>query len=235
MRIDEHRPASALAIFAHPDDPEVSCGGTLATWSRAGAEVHIAIVHRGEKGSHDAATDSDGLAARRGDEVAAAAAVLGARGVHLLGYPDGESENDPRLRRELVALVRRLRPEAVICPDPTALFFGDSYVNHRDHRVCGYAVLDAVAPAAASPLYFPDAGAAHQVAALYLAGSLAPDTAVSITDVLDVKVAALACHRSQLGDTEAFANELVRGRAAEAARGLGLRHAETFRVLRLAG
>ena len=234
VRIDEHRPTSALAVFAHPDDPEVSCGGTLATWSRAGASVHIAIVNRGDKGSVDPTTDPVALATQRSGEVAAASTLLGAQGVHLFGYPDGESENDLDLRRCLVELVRRLRPEVVICPDPTALFFGDSYVNHRDHRVCGYAVLDAVAPAAASPLYFPDAGAAHQVAALYLAGSLEPDTAVAISDVLDVKVAALACHRSQLEGTGAFVDELVTARAAEAGRRLGLKHAETFRVVRLA-
>jgi len=138
-----------------------------------------------------------------------------------------------------VAIVRRLRPEVVVGPDPTALYFGDGWVNHRDHRVCGFAVLDAVAPAAASPRYFPEAGPPHQVQALYLTGTLQPDTAVAITDVLDVKARALACHRSQLGGladgSGELVHELVEQRAVEAGRALGIPHAETFRVLRLAG
>jgi LmbE family N-acetylglucosaminyl deacetylase len=234
VKLDAHVPASVLAVFAHPDDPEASCGGTLAAWARAGARVEVAIVNRGDKGSADPATDPDELATRRAGEVAEAAAVLGVRAVHLLGRPDGESENDLALRAELVALVRAVRPEVIICPDPTARFFGDSYVNHRDHRVCGDAVLDAVAPAAASPLYFPQAGPPHQVPLVYLAGSLEPDTAVGITAVLDAKVAALACHRTQLAEAGAYVGELVAARAAEAARGVGVKHAETFRVLRLA-
>ena len=59
-------------------------------------------------------------------------------------------------------------PRWSCAPTPTALYFGDGWVNHRDHRVCGFAVLDAVAPAAASPHYFPDAGPPHQVRAVYL-------------------------------------------------------------------
>jgi LmbE family N-acetylglucosaminyl deacetylase len=239
IRLDRHQPASALAIYAHPDDPEVSCGGTLARWARDGAVVHLAIVNRGEKGAADPGVGPDALAARRAEEVAAAAAVLGLAGCELLGLPDGESENDLALRARLVGIVRRVRPEVVVCPDPAALYFGDGWVNHRDHRVCGFAVLDAVAPAAASPRYFPDAGPPHQVRAVYLSGTLEPDTAVAITDVLEVKAAALACHRSQLGGlgegSGELVHELVEQRAAEAGRALGVRHAETFRVLRLTG
>ncbi len=104
----------------------------------------------------------------------------GWRRIELLGYPDGESENDLGLRAQLVEMVRRLRPDTVVCPDPTALYFGAGYVNHRDHRICGFAVLDTVAPAAASPLYFPDRGPPHQVQRVYLSGTLNPDTAIDI-------------------------------------------------------
>jgi LmbE family N-acetylglucosaminyl deacetylase len=107
-------------------------------------------------------------------------------------------------------------------------------VNHRDHRVCGYATLDAVAPAAASPLYFPDLGPAHQVGQVYLSGTLDPDTAVDIGAVLERKSQALACHRSMVGEEREWVTELVAQRSADAGRVLGLRHAEVFRVLRLA-
>ena len=234
LRRDQHHPPSALAVFAHPDDPEVSCAGTLAGWVDAGAVVHLVIVNRGEKGSADETMDPERLAGVRAGEVNAAAAVLGLAGVTLFGLPDGETENDLALRRRLVEVLRAVRPEAVICPDPTAVYFGDHYVNHRDHRIVGFAVLDAVAPAAASPLYFPDSGAAHRVTRLYLSGTLEPDTAVDITATLDRKARALACHRTQLGDDTTWVADLVAQRAADAGRGAGLRAAEAFRVLRLA-
>ena len=235
MRTDKTVPASALAVYAHPDDPEVSCGGTLARWVEAGAVAHLVVVNRGEKGTAAVGTDADVLAGARAEEVSAAAAVLGLSSFELLGYPDGESENDLDLRARLVEVVRRLRPDTVVCPDPTALYFGAGYVNHRDHRVCGYAVLDAVAPAAASPLYFPDRGAPHQVRRVYLSGTLHPDTAVDISGVLERKSQALACHRSQVGEEREWVAELVAQRSADAGRQPGLRHAELFRVLRLAG
>ena len=81
---------------------------------------------------------------------------LGLAGHFHLDYGDGELVDDRRLRGEIVRHVRELRPEVVLCPDPTAVFFGDSYFNHRDHRVTGWATLDAVAPAAGNPHYFPE-------------------------------------------------------------------------------
>lgn len=233
MIVDRSIPSSVLAVYAHPDDHEVSCGGTLAAWSAAGARVEVVIMHRGEKGSADPTIDPEALAATRAAEVDAAAGVLGIAAVHSFGLADGESENDLALRARLVAVIRRQRPEVVVCPDPTALFFGDGYVNHRDHRVCGYATLDAVTPAAASPHYFPDAGPAHHVQRIYLTGTLEPDTAIDITSQLARKVAAVACHASQLGAGGEWVHELVEHRAGEAGAQVGLRHAELFRLIRL--
>jgi LmbE family N-acetylglucosaminyl deacetylase len=231
--IEHAAPATALAVFAHPDDPEVSCGGTLARWTAAGADVHLVIANRGDKGSADPGTDPDALARQRAKEVEAAARVLGLAGVELLGYPDGEIANDLDLRERLVTALRRLRPEAVIAPDPTAVFFGDSYVNHRDHRELGWAVLDSLVPAA-SPLYFPAAGPAHQVGLVLLSGTLEADAWVDVTDVIDRKVQAVACHHSRLGEDPALVSDLIEHRAVEEGRRAGLDHAEGFRRLRLA-
>jgi LmbE family N-acetylglucosaminyl deacetylase len=224
-------PATALAVYAHPDDPEVSCGGTLARWAAAGATVHVVICCQGDKGSSDPDQEPAALAVTRADEVARAAAALGLAGYHLLGYPDGEVEDGTELRGRLVALIRDLRPEAVVCPDPTASFFGSRYVNHRDHRVVGWATLDAVAPAAWSPLYFPHAGAPHRVPAVYLSGTLEPDAWVDVTGTIDVKAEALLCHDSQLGEGGEWLRTVVRDRAEEAGRAAGVRYAEGFRVL----
>ncbi|HVF74395.1 MAG TPA: PIG-L family deacetylase [Acidimicrobiales bacterium] len=226
-------PARALAVYAHPDDPEVSCGGTLARWAAAGAEVHVVVVGQGDKGSSDPAADPAALAQRRAAEAAAAAAVLGLAGHQLLGIPDGEVDNTAELRRALVGIVRDIRPEIVVCPDPTAVFFGRRYFNHRDHRELGWATLDAVAPAAASPHYFPDAGAAHQVEAVYLSGTLEPDAWIDISDAVDRKAEALMCHESQLGEPGEWLRQVVRQRAEEAGRQAGVDYAEGFRLLRL--
>lgn len=231
--IDASVPGRVLAVYAHPDDPDVAAGGTLAAWAAAGAAVEVVICADGDKGSTDPAADPAALVERRRAEVAAAGAVLGVRTHHWLGHPDGALEDGADLRAELVALIRAVRPDAVVGPDPTAVFFGASYVNHRDHRAVGWAVLDAVAPAAANPHYFPAAGDAHAVADLWLSGTLEPDTWVDITASIDTKAAAIACHTSQTGEPGEWLRDVVRQRAEEAGRQAGVRHAEAFRRLRL--
>lgn len=199
------------------------------------------VCTRGDKGSPDPATDPDELAARREAEVAEAAAVLGLAGCLGLGVDDGALSDSDQVRRRLVEAVRRVRPEAVVCPDPTAVLFGDTYVNHRDHRMAGWAVLDAVSPAAANPHYFPGAGAPHAVASVLLSGTLEPNVWVDVTDTLDVKVAALLCHRSQFaaatagheGGTPDWFRSVVRQRAADGGQLAGVRYAEGFRRLTL--
>src|SRR5207253_3020542 len=131
--IHDDVPERVLAIYAHPDDPEISAGGTLARWADAGAEVHLVVTTRGDKGTNDPDADLDALAQLRVEETAAAARVLGIADHHHLDHPDGEVADDRSLRLELVRLIRSVRPDAVCCPDPTAVFFGAAYVNHRDH------------------------------------------------------------------------------------------------------
>lgn len=232
-QIEASIPARTLAIYAHPDDPEVSCGGTLARWAAAGSEVHLVVANRGDKGSADPATDPDSLAEHRAAEVHRSVEVLGLSDVELLGYPDGELDDDAELRARLVATIRRLRPDAVVAPDPTAVFFGEAYVNHRDHRQLGWAVLDSLVPAA-SPLYHPEAGPAHHVALVMLSGTLEPNAWVDIGEHLDQKVAAVACHRTRVGSDPDLVQAVLAERAAEEGRRCGLLHAEAFRRLRLA-
>jgi LmbE family N-acetylglucosaminyl deacetylase len=171
--------------------------------------------------------------------VAAAADVLGLAGHTHLGTGDGELENTAQVRERIVATVRRVRPEVLVCPDPTAVFFGDTYFNHRDHRVAGWAALDAVSPAAGSPHYFPDAGPVHAVGEVLLSGTLEPNGWVDVTATMDVKVRALLCHESQLkaaafgheGGAAEWLGSLLRQRAEEGGRLAGVRYAEGFRRL----
>ena len=228
-------PGRALAVYAHPDDPEVSCGATLARWARAGAEVHVLVCTLGEKGSADPATDPAQLARRRADEMAAATEVLGLAGREQLPVGDGELENNFALLAGIVAAVRRVRPDVVVCPDPTAVFFGETYFNHADHRVVGWATLDAVSPAAGNPHYFPDAGPAHPVTSVLLSGTLEPNVWVDVDATLDAKVEAVLCHRSQLEEAGEWFGAALRQRAEDGGEVAGVRYAEGFRRLSLGG
>jgi LmbE family N-acetylglucosaminyl deacetylase len=226
-------PDRVLAIYAHPDDPDVSCGGTLARFARQGAEVHVVLCTNGDKGTTDPTVDPGQLAERRAAECDEAARLLGLTDQHVLGYRDGELVDDEAFRAELVGWIRRLRPNMVLCPDPTAVFFGEDYFNHRDHRTVGFAVLDALSPAAALPLYFPEAGPVHQVETALLSGTLEPTVWVDVSDTIEDKAAAVVCHRSQFADDGEWAATAVRTRAAEDGRRAGVAFAEGFRRLRL--
>lgn len=235
MRTLSSRPQVALAVYAHPDDADVAAGGTMALWSEQGCELHLVVVCDGAKGSHVAHTSGSDLRDVRRHELHTAAKILGVHEVHCLEVPDGGVTNSDELRGQLVALVRRLKPSIVLGPDPTATFFGGVYVNHRDHRETGWALLDAVAPAAAMPLYYPEAGPAHQVETLLLSGTHEPDVAVDIASSVSTKVAAVLAHESQTGSDIEGISDVVRTRAAQAARPLGLAFAEAFRCVDLAG
>ncbi len=226
-------PARAVAIYAHPDDADVSCGGTLASWSAGGCAVRLVVCADGDKGAARGVEDARSLVEARRKEVAAAARELGIVAVDHLGRPDGEVENDLELRRDLVRVIRDARPEVVVCPDPTAVFFGSHYVNHHDHRSVGWAALDAVTPAAGSPLYFPGAGDPWSVRDILLSGSLEPDVAVDVSASVGRKAAAIRCHLSQLGEDGEWFGEAVRERAADAGRESGVSFAETFRRVAL--
>jgi LmbE family N-acetylglucosaminyl deacetylase len=227
-------PASAVAIYAHPDDPVISCGGTLARWAAAGSVIHVVICTSGDKGATDPDVDVDALVARRVGEAERSVEVVAAKGLHFLGRLDGEIENDIALRRELVQIIRDLRPEAIVAPDPLAVFFGEHHYNHRDHRAVGWAALDAAAPAAASPLYFRGAGVAHQVSAAYLSGSLEPNVWVDVSSTMDRKIEAVSCHLSQLAEAGDWLASALRDGAQLSGQEVDVAYAEPFRRIWLA-
>jgi LmbE family N-acetylglucosaminyl deacetylase len=238
VALAEDTPARALAVYAHPDDSEAAAGGTLAKWTSAGAEVWLLVVARGEKGTLDPDADLDALAEQRVRETADAAKLLGFTDHFHLGYDDGEVPDDQELRGAIVRKIRELRPDVVLCPDPTSVLFGDGYFNHHDHRVTGWATLDAVASAAANPHYFPDQVReglpVHQPHAVYLTGTLEPNTWIDIGDTLERKIDALFCHTSRLDDSEEWFRQFLRDRAEDASRATGARYTESFRRLNFA-
>jgi LmbE family N-acetylglucosaminyl deacetylase len=225
-----------LFIVAHPDDPDFGAGGTTARWTANGARVTYVIVTDGSKGSSDPELHGTALARIRQAEQQAAAQVLGVSKVVFLGYPDGGVYNTPELRRDLVRQIRLYRPDVVVTHDPTSRFFENAWINHPDHRAVGDTALDAIFPLARDRLNFPEQEQAgltpHRVLDVLLAGSNEPNEWVDISETLDLKIAALREHRSQIGDPEAL-TERVRQRAKDYAAGTNFRYAERFRHLKL--
>lgn len=221
-------PASALVIAAHPDDIEFGCAGTVAKWTRQGARVAYVLVTSGNGGTHDPAYTRETIAVLREQEQRAAAALCGVTDVEFLHYNDGEVMPTLELRKDLVRMVRKHKPEIVIGMDPTRVFVGDGYINHPDHRAVATATMDAVAPVAAMPLMYPELGPAHRVREVWVQFSLDADTWIDISDTLDVKMEALRQHKSQVDE------ETVQGIREWAMNdGKGLVPAESFKVMKL--
>jgi LmbE family N-acetylglucosaminyl deacetylase len=222
----EFVPSSAMAIVAHPDDIEFGCAGTCAKWAKRGARIVYVLVTSGNSGSQDPSLTREALAELREREQRAAAAICGVREIEFLRYNDGEVMPTLELRKDLVRLIRKHKPEVVIALDPTRMYDGDDYINHPDHRAVAIATMDAVAPIAAMPLLYPELGPAHQVREVWIQWVDDPNTWVDISETLELKIQALLQHRSQVGEEVA---EQVRQWAYQAGRGLV--PAEAFKVI----
>jgi LmbE family N-acetylglucosaminyl deacetylase len=224
---------SALVLFAHPDDAEYMCGGTVALWTREGTTVHYVCITDGSAGSNEPGAVRRELAEIREREQRAAAEVLGVASVTFLGFVDGELEVNLDTRRAVAREVRRLRPEVLLAPDPSRLWSGRGYINHSDHRAAGELALRAVMPDSPTRLQFPElleeGFEPFEIPRLWLAAE-EPDTYVDITKTIDVKLEALTRHQSQRGEASA---PWVRERARELGERGGVEYAEAFRTFAL--
>jgi LmbE family N-acetylglucosaminyl deacetylase len=173
------KPAHVMVITPHPDDAEYGVAGTIARWAAEGRETVYVVCTNGDKGTRDANMNPKELIKIREKEQLAAAQMLGVREVVFLRYPDQGLEDTPEFRKELVRLIRIYRPETVATADPYR-----RYIWHRDHRITGQVVLDAIFPYARDHLSYPD----------FLKEDLHPHN-----DTFNLKLAALRCHKSQVG------------------------------------
>jgi LmbE family N-acetylglucosaminyl deacetylase len=218
----------AMLITAHPDDSEFGAGGTVAKLTRDGCEVTYVIATNGNKGSGDRTMTPERLAGIRAEEQRNAARVLGVERVAFLGYPDGEVEDTRDLRRDVAREIRRVRPDLVICQNPNRTY--NLGASHRDHRTVGGVVLDCVYPLARDHLAFPELlpeFEPHRVREVYVMQWSQPHLVNDITEVMDLKIKALACHASQFADFAAVeARVRQRGRELGAPHGYG--YAEAF-------
>jgi LmbE family N-acetylglucosaminyl deacetylase len=217
-----------MVITAHPDDSEFGAGGTVAKFVKEGREVAYCIVTNGNKGSSDRTMTPERLAVIRAEEQRNAARVLGVDRVIFLGYPDGEVEDTRDLRRDVSREIRRARPDLVVCQNPTRTY--NLGASHRDHRTVGGVVLDCVYPLARDHLAFPELMPEfepHKVREVYVMQWHQPHIVNDISEVMDLKIKALACHASQFADFSAV-EARVRQRSKELGASHGYGYAEAF-------
>jgi LmbE family N-acetylglucosaminyl deacetylase len=186
-----------MVICPHPDDAEFGAAGTVARWTRDGKQVVYVICTNGEKGTSDHTVKPEQLAEIRRQEQRAAARVLGVRDVVFLGYPDQGLEDTPDFRKQMVRMIRTYRPAIVATADPYR-----RYIWHRDHRITGQVVLDAVYPFARDHLAYPDlleeGLEPHKVQEMLFWGADDVNYCSDVTDTFRLKIEALLCHRSQV-------------------------------------
>jgi len=218
---------TVMVVTPHPDDAEIGAAGTIALWARQGRNVVYVVCTNGDKGSSDPNMTSERLALIREQEQREAAKLLGASEVIFLGHPDGGLEDTPAFRGELVRLIRKHRPDVVLTAEPYRRF-----PWHRDHRITSIVTLDAIFPYARDHLSYPEHKAEglapHKVKEVYLWGSEEPDTFIDISETLSIKLAALMCHASQVGQRAELVKQWVKERASTIGQSRGIPLAEAF-------
>ncbi|MCI2975087.1 MAG: PIG-L family deacetylase [Ferrimicrobium sp.] len=240
MSLTELEPAqSVLVVTAHPDDVDFGVAGTIAKWRAQGTEIAYCIVTDGDAGGFDPSIPRSEIPSIRRREQVAAAKAVGVDTVEFLGYHDGSLEVSMQLRHDITAMIRRFKPERVLCQSPIRNFarIGSS---HPDHLAAGEAALCAVYPDARNPFthqdLLEDGLEAHTVLDVALMAYPDPTHYVDVTDTFDAKIEAISQHASQLPDPSGM-REMVRGWLAAGAASAGLpegRLAEMFFLVKTA-
>lgn len=221
--------AQVMVVTPHPDDAEFGVAGTVARWVKEGKDVIYVVCANGDKGTADINMKPEKLVEIREQEQLAAARLLGVREVIFLRHSDQSLEDTPEFRKEIVRLIRMYRPDTVVTADPYR-----RYIWHRDHRIVGQVTLDAIFPYARDHLSYPDLLEGglqpHKVKEVLLWA--APEDInyrSDITDTFDIKLAALRCHKSQVGNNQLPDLEnWLKQRAKKMAEGQDFELAEAF-------
>lgn len=221
-------PVDIMVVAPHPDDAEFGTAGTVAKWTREGKQVIYIICTNGDKGTDDLSIEPEQLIEVREKEQRAAAKILGVCDVIFLGYPDLHLEATPGFVREMVRQIRLHRPKTIVTTDPYR-----RYVWHRDHRVTGQVVLDAVYPLARNRPSYPELLTEglepHKVEELLFWATEDINYRSDITDTFDLKLDALSCHASQLVEFNRTAlEERLKARCRQFAEGEDFEFAEAF-------
>ena len=175
-----------LFISAHPDDTELSCGGTIARLAKEGRRVGMVDLTKGEMGTR-------GTPATRRREAASAARILGALFREQLDFPDGNMPSGREWELKIIDVVRRARPSIVVAPWPDD--------RHPDHSRAGRIITDASFYAGLKKLETGVAAHRPQAVLYYMQNYvLPPSFVVDVTAFWKTKMRAVAAFRSQFHD-----------------------------------
>jgi LmbE family N-acetylglucosaminyl deacetylase len=180
-----------LAIGAHPDDLELLCAGTLAKYAQRGDHVTMAVAMSGDCGS--ASLPKQEIAAIRGSEARASAALLGAEFLSMANYSDGFLFSTEQTRLDFLNVIRQARPDVILTHSP------NDY--HPDHRMTAQIVCD-VRIMITVPNIETEAPPCKTLPEIYFFDTMAgidfvPQHYVDISSTFDMKKQMLACHKSQ--------------------------------------
>jgi LmbE family N-acetylglucosaminyl deacetylase len=218
-----------LIVMAHPDDPELACGGTSAKWIDQGDTVYYIIVSCGEKGTWNKDDSPFRVAERREGEAERAAEFLGVKKVIFLRHPDGDVVSVKTLKIELAALIRKLKPHTIVTHDPWRIHF------HPDHRATGYAVIESIMIARDFHFYpfLLEIGLEpYRPEELLFTPSDKPTFVNDITETFDKKMNAIKIHVSQLKQLPHW-EERITSFSKEIGKSAGYDYGEGFLKMRV--
>ena len=232
-------PDRVLLVVAHPDDIDFGSAGTVAALTAAGTAVSYCLVTSGEAGDDDLSRSSKELAEERQGEQTAAAEIVGVSELHWLNHPDGRVVSNLELRRDISRVIRKERPDIVICQS-TEANWDRIYGAHPDHLATAWATMAAIYPDSRNPRAHPELLEAgyepHTVKQAWMIGqgiTEGTNLNVDITDTFCLKLSALRAHHSQterIENLEGLLREWALDRATAAGMEPG-RLAEAFRII----
>ena len=226
-----------LVVTAHPDDLDFGAGGTIAQWSAKGIEISYCICTNGDQGGNDPKITREEMKQIRRGEQTEAGKVLGVSDIHFLDYRDGWLTPTIELRKDIVRVIRKVRPQRMLIQSPERNW-NRLGASHPDHLAAGEAAIQAIYPDSGNPFAFEDLlldeklepWSIKEVWVMMADGS---DHHVDITDTFDLKMQALAAHASQTSHVGGF-EERIREWGTNMGAAVGLtngRLAETFKIV----
>lgn len=210
---------SILFVTAHPDDADILFGGLITKLTTDGKEVTVLVVTNGARGSREHHIAETDLAKQRLQEETSALQALGVKKDHIacLGYKDGEVESNFKLIGEIARYIRKTKADLVATHEP-GVIYAPTYANngffiqHRDHRKTGEAVLDAVYPFSRDRSFFPEQYKEgiepHSVYDVLLSDEQGCNFDFDFGQFVEKKKNALRAHKSQLN--EESVHEIIR-------------------------
>ena len=235
--LDDTLVERVLIVQAHPDDSDFGAAGTIAGWTSAGIEVTLCCITNGDAGGNDHSVPRSEIPKIRQAEQRAAAKILGIKDVVFLNYIDGELTVSHDLRRDIVRVIRQVRPQRMLIQSPERNW-DRIFASHPDHLAAGEAAIQAIYPDARNPFahmtLLNDEGLQDwAVSEAWVMGTPTPNHFPDITEHFATKLAALTQHESQTGHMDDLEG-MLRGWGAMMAQRGGLPEgqlAEAFMVV----